>query len=90
MSLTCASTVITKHTLTRQHRDAFRDLWRRHLLGLKTHFPGFMLPSHHLAFHIYEGAEWFSVPRYWWAFPWEHLIGKLQKIPTNHIMGMQL
>ncbi|KAH7874281.1 uncharacterized protein C8R40DRAFT_1171817 [Lentinula edodes] len=68
-------------------REQFRHLLRLHVLGLKQNFPGWIFPSHHLAFHIHEFMDLFSGVRHWWLFPFEKLIGKLQRIPTNHKPG---
>ncbi|KAJ3792180.1 hypothetical protein GGU11DRAFT_693844 [Lentinula aff. detonsa] len=87
MQLVCASIVMTKDSLQPSQRDLYRNCLRRHVDGLKKNFPGFILPSHHLAFHIYDGMDSFSTVRNWWAFPYENLIGRLQRIPTNHKTG---
>lgn len=87
MHLTCASLVMTKHTLSLERRNLFRHLLRLHVAGLKQDFPGWIFPTHHLAFHIFDGMEYFSGVRNWWNFPFENLIGKLQRIPINHIIG---
>ncbi|KAE9389263.1 hypothetical protein BT96DRAFT_835150 [Gymnopus androsaceus JB14] len=87
MHLTCASLMMTKGTLTSRHREQFRYSLRRHIDGLKQCFPGFELPSHHLAFHIYNFMDLFSNVRNWWCFPGEQLIGKLRRIPINHKIG---
>ncbi|KAK7457784.1 hypothetical protein VKT23_010123 [Stygiomarasmius scandens] len=78
---------MTKDTLTPQRRESFRHLYRQHVLGLRENFPGFFMPSHHLAFHIYEFMDHFSTVRNWWAFFFERLIGRLQRLPINHIIG---
>lgn len=87
MQLTCASIVMTKNSLDPRRRDLYRNCLRRHVLGLKENFPGFIIPSHHLAFHVYDFMDSFSTVRNWWAFPYENLIGRLQRIPTNHKTG---
>lgn len=87
MALTCASTVMMKKTLSLADREAFRQYHRRHMLGLRNNFPGWVLPSHHLAFHIFEGMERFSTVRNASCFASERLIGKLRRIPTNHRTG---
>ncbi len=88
MHLTCAAIAMTKNTLTPQRRDLYRDSLRQHVIGLKKNFPAFILPSHHLAFHIYDFMDSFSTVHNWWCFPFENLIGKLQRTPTNHKIGM--
>ncbi|KAJ3766541.1 hypothetical protein FB446DRAFT_653639 [Lentinula raphanica] len=87
MHLSCASILMSRNSLSPETRDLFRSSLRGHILGLKENFPGFMLPSHHLAFHIFDFMETFSTVRNWWGFPFENLIGRLQRITTNHKTG---
>ncbi|KIK20276.1 hypothetical protein PISMIDRAFT_106073 [Pisolithus microcarpus 441] len=44
-------------------------------------------PNHHAAFHIYDYLHLFGPVHSWWTFLFEHLIGILQRIPTNHKSG---
>ncbi|KAF5333755.1 hypothetical protein D9758_017912 [Tetrapyrgos nigripes] len=85
--LSCALLAMTKDTLTPESRESFRNLYRQHILGLRENFPGFFMPTHHLAFHIYDFMDSFSTVRNWWSFFFERLIGRLQGLPTNHIIG---
>ncbi|GAW02640.1 serine threonine protein kinase [Lentinula edodes] len=87
MHLTCASIAMTRNNLSLECRNLFRESIRAHIEGLKLNFPGFMLPSHHLSFHIFDFMDSFSNVRNWWAFPFETLIGKMQRISTNHKIG---
>lgn len=87
MQLVCAAIVMCKDALDPHSQALYRDCLRRHILGLKENFPGFILPSHHLAFHIFDSIDSFGPVRNWWAFPHENLIGRLQRIPTNHKIG---
>ncbi|KAJ3718151.1 hypothetical protein C8R42DRAFT_585677, partial [Lentinula raphanica] len=84
MKLTCASLMMTKRTLTGEHQEQYRLLLQQHILGLKQYFPAFSLPSHHLAFHIYDFMDLFSVVSNWWCFHGENLVQKLRLIPHNH------
>ncbi|KAJ3885702.1 hypothetical protein GG344DRAFT_30407, partial [Lentinula edodes] len=87
MHLVCASAIMVKRKLSSSRRDQFRHLLRLHVLGLKKNFPGWIFPTHHLAFHIFDFMDLFSGVRHWWLFPFENLIGKLQRITTNHKPG---
>ncbi|KAJ3848117.1 hypothetical protein EV368DRAFT_68544 [Lentinula lateritia] len=84
MYLTCAVNKMSKHTLSLQDRADFREYLRLHIEGLKENFPGFIQPSHHLAFHIYDDMDLFSAVHHFWCFPGERLIGFLKRIPVNH------
>jgi len=44
-------------------------------------------PNHHMAFHLYDFLILFGAVRSWWMFPFERLIGHLQRIPKNHLHG---
>lgn len=85
--LSCALIHMTRDELTPETREAFLNSYHQHILGLRKDFPGFFMPSHHLAYHIYEFMDRFSTIRNWWAFFFETLIGRLQRIPTNHQPG---
>ncbi|KAJ3859402.1 hypothetical protein EV359DRAFT_68192 [Lentinula novae-zelandiae] len=74
MGLQQAGTLKADHCLSPKTRDQFRSSLRDHILGLKQIFPEFMLPTHHLAFHIYNFMDGFSTVRNWWGFPFERLI----------------
>ncbi|THH19101.1 hypothetical protein EUX98_g8839 [Antrodiella citrinella] len=87
MYLTCAATVMMKRRLTLEDQAAFQEYLRHHVIGLKANFPGFILPSHHLAFHIADGMDLFGTVYNASCFGGERLIGRLQRIPTNHVTG---
>lgn len=42
----------------------------------------------HMAIHIYEFLRYFGPVRSWWCFPFERVIGQLQRLPSNHKFGM--
>lgn len=42
----------------------------------------------HMSLHIYEFLKLFGPVYSWWCFPFERLIGILQRQPTNHKTGM--
>jgi hypothetical protein len=41
-------------------------------------------PIHHMALHLYEFILLYGPVRNWWTFPFERLIGTLQRLPQNH------
>ncbi|KAK0431495.1 hypothetical protein EV421DRAFT_1720503, partial [Armillaria borealis] len=41
----------------------------------------------HVLFHIYDFLLLFGPVISWWCFPFEHLIGALQKINTSSRVG---
>jgi hypothetical protein len=42
------------------------------------------LSVHHMAIHLYDFLILFGPVRNWWTFPFERLIGHLQRLPQNH------
>ncbi|KIN95463.1 hypothetical protein M404DRAFT_165615, partial [Pisolithus tinctorius Marx 270] len=44
-------------------------------------------PNHHASFHIYDSLLLFGPMQSWWCFPFERLIGVLQRLPTNYQTG---
>jgi hypothetical protein len=45
------------------------------------------LPNHHMAVHLYDFLILFGPVRSWWTFPFERLIGHLQRLPHNQHLG---
>lgn len=67
--------------------------YREHIRAYVTNLP--CLYSHlsrvtnqHVAFHIYDFLLLFGPAHSWWGFPYERLIGHLQRLPSNHKPGM--
>ncbi|KAJ3889198.1 hypothetical protein GG344DRAFT_52178 [Lentinula edodes] len=85
--LTCALITMTKHRLRLQDRLNFREYLRCHILGLKHNFPGWILPSHHVSFHIFDYMDLFGPVHNFWCFPGERLISRLRNITINHKIG---
>lgn len=44
-------------------------------------------PNRHVIFHIPDFLILFGPVMFWWAFPFERLIGHLQNFNTNNIIG---
>jgi hypothetical protein len=87
MALSAVATLACFRSTTRKRADNLRESLWEHIEGLKVLFPGFLLPSHHLAFHIYDFLLLFGPAKSWWCFPFERLIGQLQRQPHNHRFG---
>lgn len=88
MALVSLVTTACKHSMTQLRMDSYRENTRHYLDTLKKVYPGFIIPSHHMIFHIYDFLERFGPIRAWWCFPFERLIGRLQKLPHNHKQGV--
>jgi len=59
--------------------------WIRDLQVLLPHAPH--RTNGHLELHIWDYLQLFGPMQSWWCFPYEHLIGQLQRLPSNHIVG---
>lgn len=87
MNLTCACSLMVRRSMTEEELELMQTCYKDHIEGLKENFPGFMRPVHHMGFHIYDFIQLFGPVHNFWCFAGERLIGKIQKIPTNHIPG---
>ena len=71
--------------------DAYCSCITSYVGKLKACFPKFDLrPNHHASFHIYDYLIHFGPVHSWWTFPFERLIGILQRLPSNHKTGTSL
>jgi hypothetical protein len=87
MHLATALTFVYKHTTNPIRAGAFRSHFAAHVSGLNALFPGFGIPSYHTSFHLYDFLIALGPARSWWCFPFERLIGKLQRMKHNHRFG---
>lgn len=73
------------------HRERYSYYMQRYLRTLRELHPnGRLLPNHHNALHLPEFLELFGPVHGWWMFPFERLIGILQKSKTNFKFGEHL
>ncbi|KIK25407.1 hypothetical protein PISMIDRAFT_36803, partial [Pisolithus microcarpus 441] len=68
--------------------------YHSHIMSWLKSFPevfpcASICPNYHMAIHIYDYLRLFGPVRSWWCFPYEHLIGHLQHMLTNHRFGQQ-
>ncbi|KIM52100.1 hypothetical protein SCLCIDRAFT_39009, partial [Scleroderma citrinum Foug A] len=64
---------------------AYRSCIVSYVGNLKHVHPTFSLQlNHHASFHIYDYLVLFGPVHLWWTFPFEQLIGILQRLPSNH------
>lgn len=88
MDLVCAVLVATKRMMSPRRARAYRDYLVRYVEGLKVLYPDHDIkPNVHMAFHVYEFLLLYGPMHSWWCFPFERLIGHLQRLPQNHIFG---
>ncbi|KAF8518162.1 hypothetical protein BU17DRAFT_91293 [Hysterangium stoloniferum] len=88
MSLASAVVIATSHTISTTHANAYLQYMIDYLNGIKELFPKYKLhPNHHMALHIHEYLLLFAPVHCWWTFPFEQMIGALQRMPHNNKTG---
>lgn len=93
MAIFQATTLVCRYTMTPERAAAYRSHIRYWLENLRRLFPHTKFqnrhrrPNIHAAFHIYDFLLLFGPVISWWSFPFERLIGILQKINTNDHIG---
>lgn len=89
--LVSAILVATSRTTSSRHADLYLKFMTEYIEGIKKHFPDFELhPNHHFAFHLRRYLIQYGPMHDWWTFPFERIIGMLQRIPTNDKTGTQV
>ena len=88
MFLVSAVVIATSHTISTAHADSYLMHMIDYLNGIKELFPKYRLhPNHHMALHIHEYLLLFGPVHSWWTFPFERMIGALQRMPHNNKPG---
>lgn len=91
MALFQATIIACRYTITTSRALDYRkhlDFWVNNLRKLFPHTrEGVPRPNIHAAGHIYDFLLLFGPVISWWCFPFERLIGALQKINTNDHVG---
>lgn len=88
MDLVSAVSLACMRVMTESRMNAYRLHLASWISGLKICHPdaGHRV-NNHMAFHIYDFLRLFGPVRSWWCFPFERLIGQLQRLPHNHKHG---
>jgi hypothetical protein len=90
ISLISAVIIATSHTITPTSATAYRQHMLDYINGIKRLFPEYRLhPNHHMSLHIPDVLLLFGPVHSWWTFPFERLIGNLQRMPSNGKIGMR-
>lgn len=86
--LVSAIIVATSRNTSIRHADVYVEFMTEYVEGLKEHFPDFQLhPNHHFAFHLRRYLIQYGPMHEWWTFPFERIIGMLQRVSTNDKIG---
>lgn len=86
--LISAVQIATSRTTSRTKAAIYREYMLSYLKILKDIVPNYKLhPNHHMALHLGDYLCRFGPVHAWWTFPFERVIGMLQRIPTNFKLG---
>jgi len=83
VSLACARTMTSNRMLAYQN-------YITHWVGQLPliHSNSRKRTNFHMAIHVYDFLRLFGPVRSWWSFPFERLVGQLQRLPHNHKFGI--
>ncbi|KAF8169310.1 hypothetical protein K438DRAFT_1429994, partial [Mycena galopus ATCC 62051] len=84
MDLVSAVILASSRETSRQNSAQCLKFLLSYRAKLQKLFPNYRChPNHHMALHIPEFLLLFGPVHGWWTFPFERLIEKLQRVPTN-------
>jgi len=88
LSLLSAITIASSHVTSPAHADRYLQHIQVYLDGVRRLFPDYEFhPNHHMAIHLYEYLLFYGPVHSWWTFPFERLIGMLERVSTNNRFG---
>ncbi|KIJ35334.1 hypothetical protein M422DRAFT_180989, partial [Sphaerobolus stellatus SS14] len=88
MNLVAAVLLAVSYEQTPDHAAAYTRYIQAYLAGLKELFPELKFRNtHHIVLHIEELLNLLGPVHSWWMFPFERIIGRLEKISTNWKIG---
>ena len=91
MLLVSAISLACKHTMSQARSSAYLTCLAQYLKELvDIHPDASHLPNHHMAMHLPHFFHLFGPVRSWWCFPFERLIGQIQRLLSNHKLGMSI
>jgi uncharacterized protein DUF4218 len=89
MSLLSAVVIASSHSMSLALANSYLQHMQAYLAGVKVLFPGYGFhPNHHLALHLHRYLILFGPVHAWWTFPFERMIGMVQRMPTSNKIGM--
>lgn len=91
MLLFSAIAVATTQVTSIKHQEEYLAHMVQYRTELKRIFPEYKVrTNNHMAFHIPEFMDYYGPVHGWWAYPFERVIGMLQRISTNNKQGNRL
>lgn len=89
LSLISAIMIASSRSTSAEKADLYSYHMTSYINGLRELLPRYKFrPNHHMALHLGEYLRFYGPVYSWWAFPFERLIGMLQRIPNNFQNGM--
>jgi hypothetical protein len=91
MTLVSAVSLACGRTMTKTRMMAYRDNITQWVGQLPTIHPNSRKRTNfHMAIHVYDFLCLFGPVRSWWSFPFERLVGQLQRLPHDHLFGIYI
>lgn len=88
MLLLSAISIASSRATSDANANAFLEHMVAYRQELQRLFPDYVChPNHHMAMHIAEALRRYGPAHGWWAFPYERVIGMLQRASTNYKPG---
>lgn len=88
IAMLSAVVLATSRKATEANARCYQDLIQAYTKGIRHLFPDYEFrPNLHMSMHLHEFIIDFGPPHCWWTFPFERLIGILQRIPHNGKIG---
>ena len=88
LSLISAIAIACRRTTSPADAKLYLHHMKAYLDGLRDLIPDYQFrPNHHMALHLPEYLIRFGPVHGWWTFPFERLIGFIQRLPNNFKMG---
>ena len=89
MNLATAVFYGTSRRTSENHAALYTMHLQKYLKGLQMLSPApKLVPNHHFALHVGEQLLLFGPVSGWWTYPYERLIGRLQRMRTSYRVGM--
>jgi len=88
MLLVSAISLACMRTMTHMRATAYLNCMTQYMKDLVIIHPNINYrPNHHMSLHLPHFLRLFGPVRSWWCFPFERLIGQIQRLLSNHKFG---
>jgi hypothetical protein len=88
LSLISAIAIACRRTTSPANAKLYLQHMKAYLDGLRDLITDYQFrPNHYMALHLPEYLICFGPVHGWWTFPFERLIGLIQRLPNNSKMG---